>query len=259
MKTPRAIDSFAEIATARIALEGTDPPIWREVELPTSITRLREFHDLPWTPAWRQLQAVIVAAKAPMRDNPIPALLRRAGGRNPLELDLALAQAIDRSLRRDGRADLALTFASDIGRLDALHARARVRPSGLLPRRFGPIREKPAARTAPMVHLESDPVAEAWAALAAAVRAIGCKADILSVIAPRAKAAGLRPQDLTAFWFAVDPLRSAGEGDPQRLLLPRRPSGRSTCPGRAAPGGADRNRPPKRTQVRRLIPTRLAA
>jgi len=33
MKTPRSIDSFAEIATARIAIEGADPPIWREVEL----------------------------------------------------------------------------------------------------------------------------------------------------------------------------------------------------------------------------------
>ncbi len=38
MKTPRSIDSFAEIATVRIALEGANPPIWREVELPTSIT-----------------------------------------------------------------------------------------------------------------------------------------------------------------------------------------------------------------------------
>ena len=45
MKTPKAIDSFAEIATARITLQGTDPPIWREVELPTSIT-LRVLHDI---------------------------------------------------------------------------------------------------------------------------------------------------------------------------------------------------------------------
>ena len=45
MKTPRSIDSFAEIATARIAIEGADPPIWREVELPTSIT-LKVLHDI---------------------------------------------------------------------------------------------------------------------------------------------------------------------------------------------------------------------
>jgi hypothetical protein len=45
MKTPRSINSFAEIATARIALEGADPPIWREVELPTSIT-LKVLHDI---------------------------------------------------------------------------------------------------------------------------------------------------------------------------------------------------------------------
>lgn len=122
------------------------------------VRRLRDFHDLPWTPGWRQLQAVIVAAKAPMRDNPIPALLRRARGRDPVELDRAWAQAVDRSLRRDGRADLALTFANDIGRLDALHARAELAPSGLLPPRFGPIREKPAARTGPPARPEPDPV-----------------------------------------------------------------------------------------------------
>jgi pRiA4b ORF-3-like protein len=45
MKTPRAIDSFTEIATARIELKDTDPPIWREVEVPTSIT-LKVLHDI---------------------------------------------------------------------------------------------------------------------------------------------------------------------------------------------------------------------
>ena len=45
MKTPRAIDSFSEIATARIELKDTDPPIWREVEVPTSIT-LEVLHDI---------------------------------------------------------------------------------------------------------------------------------------------------------------------------------------------------------------------
>jgi hypothetical protein len=35
MKAPTSVDSFTEIATARIELKYTDPPIWREVEVPT--------------------------------------------------------------------------------------------------------------------------------------------------------------------------------------------------------------------------------
>jgi hypothetical protein len=45
MKKPSATASFAEIATARIELKDTDPPIWREVEVPTSIT-LKVLHDI---------------------------------------------------------------------------------------------------------------------------------------------------------------------------------------------------------------------
>jgi hypothetical protein len=45
MKRPSATDSFAEIVTARIELKDTDPPIWREVEIPTSIT-LKVLHDI---------------------------------------------------------------------------------------------------------------------------------------------------------------------------------------------------------------------
>lgn len=45
MKNPNALDSFNEIATARIELKHTDPPIWREVEIPTSIT-LKVLHDI---------------------------------------------------------------------------------------------------------------------------------------------------------------------------------------------------------------------
>jgi len=33
-----AFDSFNEIATVRIELRDTDPVIWRQVEVPTSIT-----------------------------------------------------------------------------------------------------------------------------------------------------------------------------------------------------------------------------
>ena len=40
-----ATDSFNEIATIRIELVDTDPPIWREVEVPTSIT-LKVLHDI---------------------------------------------------------------------------------------------------------------------------------------------------------------------------------------------------------------------
>jgi len=40
-----AADSFGEIATVRIELADTDPPIWRQVEVPTSIT-LKVLHDI---------------------------------------------------------------------------------------------------------------------------------------------------------------------------------------------------------------------
>lgn len=40
-----AISSFTEIATLRIGLKDSDPPIWRLVEVPTSIT-LKVLHDI---------------------------------------------------------------------------------------------------------------------------------------------------------------------------------------------------------------------
>ncbi len=45
--TPKttASDSFNEIATVRIELRDTDPLIWREVEVPTSVT-LKVLHDV---------------------------------------------------------------------------------------------------------------------------------------------------------------------------------------------------------------------
>lgn len=45
MKPQDAADSFAEIASVRIELQDTDPLIWREVEVPTSIT-LKVLHDI---------------------------------------------------------------------------------------------------------------------------------------------------------------------------------------------------------------------
>ena len=45
-RTPKSADeSFNEIATIRIELVGTDPVIWREVEVPTSVT-LKVLHDV---------------------------------------------------------------------------------------------------------------------------------------------------------------------------------------------------------------------
>ncbi len=43
--SPAATDSLNEIATLRIELEGTDPVIWRRVEVPTSVT-LKVLHDI---------------------------------------------------------------------------------------------------------------------------------------------------------------------------------------------------------------------
>jgi hypothetical protein len=45
VKTIAASDSVNEIATVRIELQDTDPLIWREVEVPTSIT-LKVLHDV---------------------------------------------------------------------------------------------------------------------------------------------------------------------------------------------------------------------
>lgn len=45
MTSRRAIDSFTKIATLRIELKDSDPPIWRLVEVPTSIT-LKVLHDI---------------------------------------------------------------------------------------------------------------------------------------------------------------------------------------------------------------------
>lgn len=45
MTIRRAIDSFTEIATLRIELNGSDPLIWRVVEVPTSMT-LKVLHDI---------------------------------------------------------------------------------------------------------------------------------------------------------------------------------------------------------------------
>ena len=45
MTTRNVIDSFTEIAMLRIKLKGSDPLIWRVVEVPTSVT-LKVLHDI---------------------------------------------------------------------------------------------------------------------------------------------------------------------------------------------------------------------
>jgi hypothetical protein len=104
------------------------------------LARLRAHHGLPWTADWRALQRAVVAAGVPMRENPVAALLREAGGRAPRELDAAWARAVDRRHRAAGRADLARTFEAKFGRLEALHAIPALAASGLLPPRLGPLR-----------------------------------------------------------------------------------------------------------------------
>jgi hypothetical protein len=45
MNPTTGLDSFTQIATVRIALKDSDPPIWRMVEVPTSVT-LKVLHDI---------------------------------------------------------------------------------------------------------------------------------------------------------------------------------------------------------------------
>jgi hypothetical protein len=45
MTVTTAVDSFTQIATVRIDLKDSDPPIWRVVEVPTSVT-LKVLHDI---------------------------------------------------------------------------------------------------------------------------------------------------------------------------------------------------------------------
>ena len=100
------------------------------------LVRLREYLALPWTDAWRALQIAVSAAGVRPADNPVAALLRHADGRAPGALDASWAGAVNRKLRRAGRADLALTFGANLRRLDALHDVPILVATGLLPPRF---------------------------------------------------------------------------------------------------------------------------
>jgi hypothetical protein len=123
----------------------------REKTYKLVLDRLRVFRSLPWTKDWRALQRAVIEAGIPKTENPVPRLLPYAAGREPLELDAGWAAETDRALRSTffnpphGRADLALTFANNIRRLDRLHEFAAVADAGLLPPRIGAFRESPSA------------------------------------------------------------------------------------------------------------------
>jgi hypothetical protein len=110
------------------------------------LSRVRYLAQLPWTPIWSKLQTTVLDAGITTRENPVPALLAFADGRSPQSLDLRWAQDVDRKLRRTtpdqphGRADLALTFARNVGRLDDLHSQPLFAAPHHLPPAIGTIR-----------------------------------------------------------------------------------------------------------------------
>ncbi len=111
------------------------------------LSRVRYLAQLPWTPTWRELQTTVLEAGITPRNNPVPNLLAFADGRSPQSLDLRWAQDVDRKLRRTthdkphGRADLAFTFARNVGRIDDLHSQPTFAASHLLPPAIGTIRK----------------------------------------------------------------------------------------------------------------------
>jgi hypothetical protein len=111
-----------------------------------NIRNLREFMELPWTPAWRELQRLVTGAGMTALKNPVPKVLSWKPGTDPDGLTLEWAQQLDRHFRSTitspphGRADLAKTLARHLAAFDALHDIPAVAGSGLLPPRIGPIR-----------------------------------------------------------------------------------------------------------------------
>lgn len=107
---------------------------------------LCRFLDLPWTPAWRELQAVVVASGIGAKDNPVPKVLAWQPGTAPKGVSLAWAQDLDRKLRSTlhnpphGRADLARSLARNLAAFDRLHDLPQVAASGLLPPKIEAVR-----------------------------------------------------------------------------------------------------------------------
>lgn len=110
------------------------------------IRNLREFIELPWTPAWQELQKVVTGTGMTTLKNPVPKVLSWKSGMDPNSLTLEWARRLDRELRSTlknpphGRADLALTLANNLKAFDALHDIPEIAGCGLLPPRIGPIR-----------------------------------------------------------------------------------------------------------------------
>jgi hypothetical protein len=110
------------------------------------IRNLREFLELPWTPAWQALQRAVVRTGMTALNNPVPKVLAWHPGTDPDGLTREWAQRLDRELRSTlttppyGRLDLAKTLARQLAAFDGLHEIPAAAGSGLLPPRIGPIR-----------------------------------------------------------------------------------------------------------------------
>lgn len=110
------------------------------------IKNLRTFTELPWTPAWQELQRVVIGTGMTALDNPVPKVLAWKPGADPDSLTREWAQKLDREYRStltyppDGRTYLAKTLARHLAAFDALHDIPEVAGSGLLPPRIGSIR-----------------------------------------------------------------------------------------------------------------------
>lgn len=110
------------------------------------ILNLRKFIELPWTPAWRELQKVVTETGITALDNPVPKVLAWNPGTDPDGLTREWAQRLDREYRSTlihppyGLTYVAKKLARHLAAFDALHDIPAVAGSGLLPPRIGPIR-----------------------------------------------------------------------------------------------------------------------
>ncbi|MFO7921850.1 MAG: hypothetical protein R6U99_13785, partial [Nioella sp.] len=110
------------------------------------IRNLRRFVELPWTPAWRELQRVVTGTGLKALDNPVPKVLAWNPRTDPDGLTLEWAQRLDRDFRSTlrhpphGRTYIAKKLVRHLAAFDALHNIPAVAGSGLMPPRIGQIR-----------------------------------------------------------------------------------------------------------------------
>ncbi|OBY24571.1 hypothetical protein [Leisingera sp. JC1] len=129
-------------------LESVDwsAPERQITEYKGKIISLREFLALTWTPAWRELQGLVVGAGVGFKENPVPKVLGWKPGVDPQDISLEWARKLDRELRSTisrpphGRADLARTLARHLAAFDRLHEIPSITASGLMPELIGAIR-----------------------------------------------------------------------------------------------------------------------